>query len=464
MPLDPSPGAESAFLQRLRTSVRGYMLRGVLVLVPLGVTAYIMALCYQLTAGHLAPFIRMHALPMPDIAVALVSLVLFVSVLYLIGLAAALVVGKRFIGLGESILRRIPLVKTVYAATKQVVDVLSAQGDGPGYEASVLVPFPSAGMWVVAFVTGKLHIEGEGDFFRVFVPTTPNPTSGYFEILPANLVQETGLSVDEAVKLLMSAGILAPPQLSLASMPDDAARRVSSDTARPVETEKAVRPVPTVWERTKSLLQKRLLSGFLVIVPISVTAFVIGVLYNLTAGRLMPLAGMLTGPLPGYVDVFVSIALLLLLLYGTGYIATAVLGGRLIHLAELIIGRIPLVTTVYGATKQIMESFVQKDGGAKLKTPVVIPFPYAGARAIGFLVGDIATSSGKRLLKVYVPTTPNITLGLLEFYEPESVSACGLTVEEAVKMVVSGGIIGPESICLSPIDCDALFGEAEPRT
>jgi uncharacterized membrane protein len=459
MPPENTSKAQSAFIDRLRTSVRGYMLRGILILVPLGVTAYVLALCYQLTAGHLAPFIRQHAVPMPDIAVAVLSLVLFVSLLYLIGLAAALMVGKRLIGLGESILRRIPLVKTVYAATKQVVDVLSVQGEGATYQAAVLVPFPSPEMWAVGFITGKMHIEGEGDFFRVFVSTTPNPTSGYFEILPASMVQETGLSVEDAVKLLMSAGILAPAQLHLANLPADAAKRLPKDTPPPKEFEKAPRPAPTIAERTKHLLQTRLLSGFLVLVPIGVTVFITGFIYNLTAGRFTPLAGMITGPLPDYVDVFVSIALLLLLLYVTGYVATAVLGGRLIHLAELIISRIPLVTTVYGATKQIMESFVQKDGGSKLKTPVVVPFPYHGARAIGFLVGDITTPAGRRFLKVYVPTTPNITLGLLEFYEPEDVFACGMTVEEAVKMVVSGGIIGPESITLGPLSADAIANE-----
>lgn len=445
---------------RVIITLRLYIVRGMLVLVPLGVTAYVLALLYRLTAGHLAPFVDKYAAPMPVYAQVIVSLVLFVSLLYLIGLTTAMVLGRRLIKLGEDILRRIPLVKTVYAASKQVVDVLSIQDQGANYQAAVIVDFPFRGAKTIAFTTSKIQIEGEGEVYAAFVPTTPNPTSGYLEILPPNLVEHSEMGVEEAFKAVMSAGIVSPntiqythapgPAVSgegAASMPGEALYRGVLDRKRSLVR----RILSSAWYNLKQLVRTRLLSGLVVLVPIGVTIFIINFTYGLTAGRITPLTKWLAGELPAYATAATSVVLLLILLYLTGYITTAVVGARVVKLAERVIERIPFVTTIYGATKQIVETVTQQDSGPKLQAPVLVDFPYPGARVVGFVVGKIQTSDGKKYVKVFVPTAPNITVGFFQMYEPQYVSACNMTVEEAIKMVVSCGIISPKTLTLSPM-------------
>jgi uncharacterized membrane protein len=388
---------------------------------------------------------------MPGYVVVLLSIVLFLAVVYTIGSIAGQVVGRKLILLGESILRRIPIVKTIYGASRQAVDALSIQGKGETYQAAVIVPFPSPTAKAIAFVTGKLDIEGEGNFYRVFIPTTPNPTSGFLEIYPSNTVEHTNLSVEDAVMTIMSAGILIPKDVRMEGNETiDPSSSFLADAVSGAPRSRTARH-DSVVARFGRGIRKRMISGLLVLIPIGITAFVLDLIYALTAGQITPLTQWLVGPLPGYIKVAVSIALLIALLYLTGYVATAVVGARLIHWIETLLKRVPLVTTVYTASKQIVASLIDTASGPKFQAPVLVPFPHRGARTIGFLMGDIRSASGKRYFKVFVPTTPNVTVGLLEFFEDFEVSGCSLSLEEAIKMVVSGGIVGPGSISTFPL-------------
>jgi uncharacterized membrane protein len=435
-------GMQSAFVRHLKTSVRGYILRGMLVLVPLGVTAYVLVLCYRLTAGHLAPPLRKYVGEMPEYAIVILSIAIFVLILYSIGFTASLVIGRRFIALGESFLKRIPIVKTIYGASQQAVDALSTEEGAQSYQAAVVVPFPSPEAKAIAFVTGKLDIEGEGIFYRVFVPTTPNPTSGYFMIYPPESIEHTNLTVEDALKAIISAGILTPKDFQLVEGAD------VSTIVSPVHAAEK-RPVH-VQRSPLQALQKRLISGLLVLVPIGITIFIVNFIYDLTAGRIAPIAQRIAGPSP-YATAIVSIALMLVTLYITGYFATAVFGARLIRFMEYLLGRIPFVPVVYGATKQIVETIVNPDSGPKFEEPVLATFPHPGVRVLGFVVGRMKLINGPLYIKVFVPTAPNITVGFLELYQSDHVSGCSMTLEEALKMVVSCGIVGPEKISLKPI-------------
>ena len=444
------------------------MLRGILVLVPLGVTAYVLALCYRVTAGHLAPFIQKYAVKVPEYAVEALAVVLFFALLYVLGLITAVFVGKRLISFGEALINRIPFVKTVYSASRQVVALVSVDKSKPSYQAAVIVGFPNPHTKTFGFVTGKSYLEGEGEFYRVFIPTTPNPTSGYFEILPPELVEQTDLSVEEAVQAVMSAGILTPdpipilpdePVIAMSSRAKPVAENVAQLGSKPERKKRTRREKGagrgTVWGRAKDLVRKRILSGFLALVPLAVTVFVMKFVYDLTAGQIVPVTRLLFGELPNYLIGLASVALLLVSLYVTGYVGTMVVGTRLIRLFERIIERIPLVTTIYGATKQIIQTLLQQqNAGPSFQSPVVVEFPYPGARTVGFQLGTIRTSTGKEYVRVFVPTTPNVTVGLLELYESHRVFTCDLSVEDALKMVVSGGMIGPASLKLTPFAAD----------
>ncbi|MCC6486948.1 MAG: DUF502 domain-containing protein [Candidatus Hydrogenedentes bacterium] len=454
------------FVHRLRTTIRGYMLRGILVVVPLGVTAYVLGLCYELTAGHLVPFLRLYTGDWPNYSVVLLSVVLFIVILYVIGFFAGFVIGRRLIAFSESFLRRIPLVKTIYGASRQAVDVLSRQDEGPAYQAAVLVPFPAPELRTIAFVTGKLHFEGEGEYVRTFVPTTPNPTSGYLEIFRRDAVEYTTLTIEAAAKTVMSAGTLTPEEFSFVEPPEmhappqEGLRTVTADGAM----KRASKPKHSWPVRALLKVRRRLISGLLVLVPIGITIFITNFVYGLTAGRITPLAKWLAGPQPTYVTAVVSVILLVILLYLTGYVTTAVVGARLVRMIENLISRLPLITTVYGATKQIVETLVKPGSGPKFEAAAIVEFPYPGVRSLGFIVGKMRDTNGKLYVKVFVPTTPNITVGILQLYETSQVSACSLSLEEAIKMAVSCGLIGPDTISLRPItELDGYVEEPVPR-
>ncbi|HPO14907.1 MAG TPA: DUF502 domain-containing protein [Candidatus Hydrogenedentes bacterium] len=201
---------------RIRDSLRMHMIRGLLLVVPLGVTAYVLYFCYSLTAAYLAPFIRKYLFTLPEYMIVPISVVLFCAFLYLAGLLARVYAGRKLIGLTEMLLRHIPLVKSIYGASKQVVEVISIQESGGNYQSALLVDFPRPGMKAFAFVTGKILVNGNQEYYKVFVPTTPNPTSGYFELVEPSLVAQSTLEMEDIVKSVVSAGILTPEVVDFA--------------------------------------------------------------------------------------------------------------------------------------------------------------------------------------------------------------------------------------------------------
>jgi uncharacterized membrane protein len=139
--------------------------------------------------------------------------VLTLLIIFVTGLIATNFFGKKLILLWEYMLARVPVVKSIYASVKQVSDTLFSDS-GNAFRRAVLVQFPRQGTWTIAFVTGQPggdvanHLKG--DFISVYVPTTPNPTGGYFLMLPRAEVVELNMSVDEALKYIISMGVVAP--------------------------------------------------------------------------------------------------------------------------------------------------------------------------------------------------------------------------------------------------------------
>lgn len=206
----------------LRTLVRRRLLSGLLVIVPLGLTVFILRFIYDLTVGRLDPVIKTIFDPLPGFVVPVVSLSLLLAATYFIGLAASVVIGRKIIALAEAVLDKIPLVKMIYGASKQVMRSLSLDEDGSRFNSVVLVDFPMPGMKSFAFVTGtvKFHDSVSGtvrEHYLTFIPTTPNPTSGYLEFVPVEEADDPGISTEDALKAVMSAGLVMPQQLGLAA-------------------------------------------------------------------------------------------------------------------------------------------------------------------------------------------------------------------------------------------------------
>jgi uncharacterized membrane protein len=194
--------------------MKRYIIAGLLVWVPLGITIWV--LHFLLTSLDQVLVVLPEGLQpravfgfdIPGLGV----VVAFVSLL-VTGVVAANFFGQRLIRAWESILGRIPFVKSIYSSVKQVSDTLLSS-KGNAFRKALLVEFPRPGSWTIAFQTGTPAAAVApllpGDHISVYVPTTPNPTGGYFLMLPRTQVRELDMTVDEALKYIISMGVVAP--------------------------------------------------------------------------------------------------------------------------------------------------------------------------------------------------------------------------------------------------------------
>jgi uncharacterized membrane protein len=140
------------------------------------------------------------------------SLVLLLIAVYLVGVLGQHLVGRRLIAATEKVWLKIPLARSIYAATKQVMEALS-QPQGTAFKSVVLVEFPAPGLTAVGFLTGYIHDNAGRKYAKVLIPTTPNPTTGFLELVPAEKVTVTNLAVEEAFRMIISGGIVSPKDL-----------------------------------------------------------------------------------------------------------------------------------------------------------------------------------------------------------------------------------------------------------
>jgi uncharacterized membrane protein len=203
--------------------VKKYLLAGLLVWLPLAVTIWVLQAALGLLDGVFGWFLNAGRAVLPAGAEPLIDMLLKVPGLGVIvmlagllitGMFATNIVGQWWLRQGSRVLSKIPIVKSIYSSVKQVSDTLFSSS-GNAFREAVLVQYPRAGSWTIAFVTGKpggeaaLHLTG--DYLSVYVPTTPNPTSGFFLMVPRADVVALQMSVDEALKYVISMGVVAPP-------------------------------------------------------------------------------------------------------------------------------------------------------------------------------------------------------------------------------------------------------------
>ncbi len=194
--------------------MKRYLIAGLLVWVPLGITIWV--LHFLLSTLDQTLLVLPEAMRpdhwlgfhIPGLGVLLAFAILLVT-----GVVAANILGQRLIRLWEAILGRIPFVKSIYSSVKQVSDTLLSD-TGNAFRKALLVEFPHQDAWSIAFLTGTpapavaSHLTEE--YVSVYVPTTPNPTSGYFIMVPRSRVRELDMTVDEALKYVVSMGVVVP--------------------------------------------------------------------------------------------------------------------------------------------------------------------------------------------------------------------------------------------------------------
>src|SRR5215218_2892882 len=202
----------------------------------------------------------------------------------------------------------------------------------------------------------------------------------------------------------------------------------------------------------RSRLRNLLLGGLLILAPAYLTIYVLLLLFRFMDGIFAPLIDKTLSTFleePGIHIPGLGILLTLLVILFLGWLSTGVLGRRIIDSVEAFIRRIPIARSVYGATKGVLEA-VSRDQADAFKRVVLVEYPRIGTYGIGFVTGGPARWSASphdmELVPVFVPTTPNPTSGYLLLVPPREIIECPVTVEEGIRMVVSGGILPPELI------------------
>jgi len=197
-----------------RTLIKRYLITGLLIWVPLAITLWVLDLLVSTmdqtllllpTEFRTENWLGFHV---PGMGVVMTLVIVFLT-----GVFATNLLGARLVHLWHEILNRIPVVNWIYSSVKQISDTLFSSS-GQAFRKALLVQWPSPGMWTIAFLTGTpggdvvSHLKG--DYVSIYVPTTPNPTGGYFVMVPREAVIELDMTVDEALKYIISMGVVVP--------------------------------------------------------------------------------------------------------------------------------------------------------------------------------------------------------------------------------------------------------------
>ena len=196
--------------------LRGYFFAGVLVTAPIAITLYIAWILISFVDERVFSLIPPVYNPETYLPFSIpgIGLVLMLIVLTIVGALTAGYVGKLVLRTGERLLNRMPVVRNIYGTAKQIVETV-VHNKTSAFREVALVEYPRRGMWTIGFITGRSIDEvattGGEPLINVFVPTTPNPTSGFLLFLPERDVHRLAMTVEEAIKLVISGGIVTPP-------------------------------------------------------------------------------------------------------------------------------------------------------------------------------------------------------------------------------------------------------------
>ena len=189
--------------------LRNQFLLGFLAFLPLFITIIVLGWLFNTIDNFLQPMIRF-VLGYSITGLGFVIILLFI---YLTGVVASNVLGKKIIRFAEALVARVPLVRYLYGAIKELTGALSTPGRGE-FERVVLVTFPVEGSWTIGFVTNRQKSEDGEVLYYIFVPTAPNPMSGFLLFVKEAQISPLNISVEQAMKMVMSAGSVLPPALS----------------------------------------------------------------------------------------------------------------------------------------------------------------------------------------------------------------------------------------------------------
>lgn len=202
-------------------AIRNRIIAGILVAIPIVVTIWVLNAAYRFIKGISEPWLRKVQLVAPDPTTNFpglwanqlpgVSFIVTLLLILLLGFMATNVLGKKVLSSFENLLMRIPIVASVYTAVKQVIDSFQSYQDVRHFKRVVYLDYPAEGAKIIGFSTGKFYDAGlEREMTSVVLPTSPNPMTGILVVIPSDRVIDAGMTMEEATKMLVSAGLVVP--------------------------------------------------------------------------------------------------------------------------------------------------------------------------------------------------------------------------------------------------------------
>ena len=191
-------------MNSLIQNLRSKLLTGIIALLPLYLTYIILKFFFETLNDISEPILNRLNIEIPPLGIFL-TLLLVLS----IGIAVTNFLGRKFFEIGEKIVKKVPLVSSIYYSIKQILDTITNSSTDE-FKGTVYIQYPRKGLWTMAFISGESISESGKTFFHLFVPTTPNPTSGFFLMIPKEDAIESNMSVEDGLKTIISGGLLAP--------------------------------------------------------------------------------------------------------------------------------------------------------------------------------------------------------------------------------------------------------------
>ena len=191
-------------MNSITQNIRSKLFAGIASAFPLFLTYFLLKFLFETLDEMSKPILNKFGVEVPGLGI-LLTLVLIFS----LGVIVTNFLGKKIFNIGENIVKRVPLVSTIYSTLKQITDTFT-KGTSDTFQGAVYIQYPRVGLWTMAFISGESKTNDGVPYYHLFVPTTPNPTSGFFLMIPQEDAVPTGMSVEEGLKTIISGGMLAP--------------------------------------------------------------------------------------------------------------------------------------------------------------------------------------------------------------------------------------------------------------
>ena len=193
-------------MNSITQNFRTKLFAGLATLLPLYLTFFVIKFLFVTLEEMSDPLLKRFNLDIPGLGI-----ILTVLLIYILGFLVTNFLGRKIFNLGERIVKKVPIVNIIYTTLKQITDTFT-KGSTDAFEGAVYIQYPRQGLWTMAFISGESKTKDGVPYYHLFVPTTPNPTSGFFLMIPQADTVATGMSVEEGLKTIISGGLLAPDE------------------------------------------------------------------------------------------------------------------------------------------------------------------------------------------------------------------------------------------------------------